>query len=149
MEKTLKEIADELKIDKQRVYRFVKKNHIKETYQKQSVMYYDETAQELIKSALTEKDHINDAHQNHINDTVNDALLKQLEVLQNQLTEKDKQIADLHKLIDQEQQLNARNQQKIELLENSKSELLLELAQERELVKAEQSKGFFDRILKR
>lgn len=149
MEKTLKEIASELKIDKQRVYRYVKKNHIKEVYQKQSVMYYDEIAQELIKSALTEKDHINDAHQNHINDTVNDALLKQLEVLQNQLTEKDKQIADLHKLIDQEQQLNARNQQKIELLENSKSELLLELAQERELVKAEQSKGFFDRILKR
>lgn len=149
MEKTLKEIADELKIDKQRVYRYVKKNHIKEAYQKQSVMYYDKTAQGLIKSALTEKDHINDAHQNHINDTVNDALLKQLEVLQNQLTEKDKQIADLHKLIDQEQQLNARNQQKIELLENSKTELLLELAQERELVKAEQSKGFFDRILKR
>lgn len=142
MDKTLKEIADELKIDKQKVYRYVKKNHIKEAYQKQSVMYYDETAQKLIKSALLEKECIKEAHQKHINDTVNDALLKQLELLQKQLTEKDKQIADLHKLLDQEQQLNALNQQKIELLEDSRTELLLELEHE-------QNKSFLQRLFKR
>lgn len=162
MDKTLKQIADELKIDKQKVYRYVKKNHIKEAYQKQSVMYYDDTVQELIKTAFVEKECINEAHQeahqNHINDTVNEALLKQIEVLQNQLTEKDKQISKLHEIIDHEQQLNARNQQMIEDLKNKKSELLLELEQQKEQAHeaheeqkeqkepTEQSKGFWNRI---
>ena len=148
MEKTLKEIADDLKIDKQKIYRFVKKNHINEVYQKRSVMYYDEVAQTLIKTAFADKDYINKSHHNRNDDVVNDAFLKQLELLRNQLSEKDRQIAELHKIIDQEQQLNARNQQKIEMLENNKAELLLELAQEREILKAEQNKGFWDRFKK-
>ena len=35
--KTLKEIADELGIDKQKVYRFVKKNHIKSKTRKRTL----------------------------------------------------------------------------------------------------------------
>lgn len=110
MNKTLKEIADELGVDKQKVYRFVKKNHINEVLQSASVKQYDEVAQRLIKQHFSEKVCVNEAHQNHINDAVFDALLKQLE-------EKDKQIDELHRLLGQEQQLNAINQKKIELLE--------------------------------
>ena len=110
MNKTLKEIADELGVDKQKVYRFVKKNHINEVLQSASVKQYDEVAQRLIKQHFSEKVCVNEAHQNHINDAVFDALLKQLE-------EKDKQIDELQRLLDQEQQLNAINQKKIELLE--------------------------------
>ncbi len=63
MEKTLKEIADELCIDKQKVYRFVK------------------------------KECINEAHQNHINEAVNEALIS---MLQRELEIKNKQIEDLN-----------------------------------------------------
>lgn len=126
--KTLKEIADELGIDKQKVYRYVKKNHISEVLQSASVKQYDEVAQKQIKQHFLENNHINETHQNHINDTVFDALLKQLE-------EKDKQIETLQRLLDQEQQLNAFNQQKIEMLE-----------QKEEVETDEEKKSWWDRF---
>ena len=54
--KTIKEIADELGIDKQKVYRYIKKNHINEAYhevlQKNGVKRYDKAAEYLIKQGL-------------------------------------------------------------------------------------------------
>ena len=50
MAKTIKQIADELNVNKQRVYRYIKKNHITEAHQKNGVMYYDENAQKQITS---------------------------------------------------------------------------------------------------
>lgn len=118
MEKTMKQIADDLGVSKQRVYRHIKKNHINEAHQENGVMYYDEAVQEQIKQAFAENEAYreahheahHEAHQKHINDTVNEALLKQLE-------EKDRQIAELMKLLDQSQQLQAISEQKILLLE--------------------------------
>lgn len=92
MEKTLKEIADELGVDKQKVYRFVKKECINEAHQKNGVKQYDEAAQTAIQSHFAEKDHINEVHQNHINEAVNEALIS---MLQRELEIKNKQIEDL------------------------------------------------------
>ena len=39
MAKTMKQIADEIGIDKQRVYRYIKKNHVNVAHQKNGVMY--------------------------------------------------------------------------------------------------------------
>ena len=50
MAKTIKQIADEIGLDKQKVYRFIKKNHINEAHQKNGVMYYDEAVKSHIKS---------------------------------------------------------------------------------------------------
>lgn len=51
--KTLKQIADELGVDKQRVYRFVKQECINEVHhdahQSKSAKYYDEVAEKAIK----------------------------------------------------------------------------------------------------
>ena len=44
MDKSIKQIADELKIDKQKIYRFVVKNDVIEAHQKSNVKYYDEKA---------------------------------------------------------------------------------------------------------
>ena len=41
MYKSMKQIADSLGIDKQRVYRYIKKNHINEALQKQLVKQYE------------------------------------------------------------------------------------------------------------
>lgn len=52
MEKTIKQISDEIGVDKQKVYRYIKKNHINESHQENGVMYYDQNAQNIIKKAL-------------------------------------------------------------------------------------------------
>ena len=98
--KTIKQIADELGIDKQKVYRFVKKNHINEVH--------------------------HEALQSTSNDAVIDVLLMQSEALQKELEIKNRQIeeltkmlADNQKLLDQAQQLHALSEKKILLLEES------------------------------
>lgn len=137
--KTIKQIADELGLDKQKVYRYIKKNHIKEVYQeciseafqKNGVKYYDEVAESLIKQGFSDNTISNEVHQKHINDTVIDTLLeqirekdKQLKEKDNQIAEKDNQMAALnkrleesHRLLDQQQQLQAM-EKKIQALED-------------------------------
>ena len=128
--KTIKQIADELGIDKQKVYRFVKKNHINEVHhealQKNDVKYYDEVAESLIKSAFLKSEVHHEALQTTSNDAVIDVLLKQSEMLQKELEIKNRQIeeltkmlADNQKLLDQAQQLHALSEKKILLLEES------------------------------
>lgn len=115
MEKTLKQIADELNISKQKVYRYVRDNHINEAVQDGQTKRYSEAVQQQIKSHfLKNKPHYESHHEPH-HDAVYDALLKQLEI-------KDKQIEQLQQLLDQEQKLNGMNQQKIELLEQKNEE---------------------------
>ena len=128
--KTIKQIADELGIDKQKVYRFVKKNHINEVHhealQKNDVKYYDEVAESLIKSAFLKSEVHHEALQTTSNDAVIDVLLMQSEALQKELEIKNRQIeeltkmlADNQKLLDQAQQLHALSEKKILLLEES------------------------------
>lgn len=124
--KTIKQIADELGIDKQRVYRYIKKNHISEAHQKNGVMYYDEAVESSIKQAFSE----NEPHQESASsDTVIDVLMKQSEMLQKELEIKNKQIEELNdrlaesqKLLNQQQQLNAIAEQKLMLLEEKTEE---------------------------
>lgn len=127
--KTIKQIADEVGVDKQKVYRYIKKNQIKEVHQKyinealqkNGVKYYDETVEILIKQAFCEDSASNEVHrethQNHINEAVFDALLKRFETVEKELEDKNNQIEYLHKLLDQEQQLRMVTEQKIQLIE--------------------------------
>jgi hypothetical protein len=139
--KTIKELADELGVDKQKVYRYIKKNHIKEvnqeciseTCQRNNVKYYDEVAESLIKQGFCgdiESNEIHqEAHREHINDTMIDTLLKQIEMLKSeldvkneQIKEKDKQLSDTLKALDQAQQLQAMAESKVQLLEEKQEE---------------------------
>lgn len=106
--KTIKEIADELGVDKQRVYRFIKKNHINEVHhealQKSGVKRYDEAAETLIRQGFFGESASSEAHhevlQNCFNEAVfealSDMLRKELEAKNEQLAVKDKQIAELN-----------------------------------------------------
>lgn len=104
--KTIKQIADELNIDKQKVYRFIKKNCINEALQKQGVMYYDDAAETLIIKHFSEIDAsgevLHDVHQITSNDAVIKLLQDTVEVLKNQLEEKDKQINQLTETVKQQ-----------------------------------------------
>ena len=145
-----KQIADKLGVPKQKVYRCIKLNHIKEahteTVKGNTVLMYDKQAIEQIESILQGgASTSSEAHQKAVHDTVNEAVLKQLEILNEQLKTKDKQIENLQKLLDQEQQLNAMNQQKILALETK-----LEEPNETDPKESDEiPKGFWAKIFKK
>ena len=99
--KTIREIANEIGVDKQKVYRFIKQNHINEAHrealQRSGVKYYDEAAETLIKqgffgeTASSEARH--EVHQNRINEAAFDAVV---EMLQKELEIKNEQIRELN-----------------------------------------------------
>lgn len=137
--KTIKQIADELGVSKQKVYRFIVRNHITASSEVKQSKLYDEATEILIKQGILEdepyqKSH-HEAHQNHINDTVSEAVIellrKELEQKNEQLQEKDRQIREKdqqisemqaqlsmnQKLMDQEQQLHMIMERKYQLIE--------------------------------
>ena len=145
-----KQIADKLNLPKQKVYRCIKLNHIKEahteTVKGNTVLMYDKQAIEQIESILQGgASTSSEAHQKAVHDTVNEAVLKQLEILNEQLKAKDKQIENLQKLLDQEQHLNAMNHEKILLLESKLEEPNEVDPKESD----EQQKGFWAKIFKK
>jgi plasmid maintenance system antidote protein VapI len=87
--KTIKQIADELGVSKQKVYRFIVRNHITASSEVKRSKLYDESAEMLIKQGFLEdelhqKSH-HEVHQNHINDTVSEAVI---ELLRKELEQK-------------------------------------------------------------
>ena len=149
-----KQIADKLNLPKQKVYRCIKLNHIKEahteTVKGNTVLMYDKQAIEQIESILqggasTSSEAHSEVHHEAVNEALNEAVLKQLEILNEQLKAKDKQIENLQKLLDQEQQLNAMNQQKILALETK-----LEEPNETDPKESDEiPKGFWTRFFKK
>lgn len=148
-----KQIADKLNLPKQKVYRCIKLNHIKEAHSEvvkgNTVLMYDMQAIEQIESILkggatTSSEAHSEVHHEAVNEALNEAVLKQLDILNEQLKAKDKQIENLTKLLDQEQHLNAMNHEKILLLE-SKLEEPTEPVEPDE----EPPKGFWSRFFKK
>lgn len=134
--KTMKQIAEELHIDKQRVYRFIKKNRINEAYQKNGAKYYDEVAQKLIKQGFEKDESHREAHQNRFKSASNEAAdtvtEKLIEMLEKELEEKNQQIKELNKLLDQQQQLNMKTMQELDVVREEKKLLLESKAEEEE-----------------
>lgn len=148
-----KQIADKLGVPKQKIYRCIKLNHIKEAHSEvvkgNTVLMYDKRAIEQIESILkggatTSSEVHSEVHHEAVNEALNEAVLKQLDILNEQLKAKDKQIENLQKLLDQEQQLNAMNQQKILALETK-----LEEPTEPVEPDEEPPKGFWTRFFKK
>lgn len=60
--KTIKQIADELGVSKQKVYRFIVRNHITASSEVKQSKLYDEATEMLIKQGILE----DEPYQNHI-----------------------------------------------------------------------------------
>lgn len=101
--KSIKQIADGLGVSKQQVYRYIKRHNIKEAYQENGTMYYDETAEKLIIQGFSEKTESSEAGQKHTNDTAIDAVIS---MLQKELEAKDRQIEELQAALKREQELH-------------------------------------------
>lgn len=134
---SMKQIADQLNVSKQRVYRCIKSNCISEAHHEvvkgNTVLMYDIAAVERIKQLLgvTNNETVEvhrevhqeagEAHRETVHDAVYEALLKQLEIKDQQIKELNERLAEAHKSLDQEQQLHLLSKQRILELE-SKSE---------------------------
>lgn len=109
MEKTIKQIADSLNLDKQKVYRFIKKNNISESHQKNGTKYYNDSSQTFIFKHFKKETTSKGSHQSASFDTV-------ISILQEEITVKNKQIEELQNLLNQQQQLQLMEQKKMHLL---------------------------------
>lgn len=90
--KTIKEIANSVGINKQKVYRYIKNNHINGVHQKSNVMYCDETAEKAIIQHFSKHATSNEVHQCTSNDVMFDVVIN---MLKSELEIKNKQIAEL------------------------------------------------------
>ena len=128
--KTIKQIADELGVNKQKVYRFIVKNHITASSEVKQSKLYDEAAERLIKSHFdritTSCERSSEPHQKSGNEMLLEQLIKELEVKNEQLSEKDRQIREkdrqIAEMIDQEQQLRMVTERKFQLLEQQQKD---------------------------
>lgn len=97
--KTTKQIADELGVSKQKVYRYIKRYNIKEAYQEHGTMYYDDAAEHFIAQGFSESSESAEASQKHIDDTALETVIsmlqKELEAKNEQIRAKDRQIEQL------------------------------------------------------
>lgn len=110
MEYTLKQLADITGVTKQTCWRYVKKHDIKpiKTLDNGAQVYPAETLQALQKEYNSDTTEKKDNNNSNV-----------IEVLQQQLAVKDDQIKELHRLLDQQQQLNLNTSR---LLENKTNE---------------------------
>ena len=111
-----KQIAEKLGYSKQKVYRCIKANHIKEAVTEvvkgNNVLMYDEVAVKQIESLIhggytvtkaVHREAVSEVHQKSSevhHEAVNDTLLKQLEILNEQLKVKDEQLKNKDKQIE-------------------------------------------------
>jgi predicted DNA binding protein len=110
--KTIKMIADELGISKQKVYRYIKRQNISEAHHEAhhdahhdaGVMYYDDAVEKQIKSHFKEISKPSEAHQSTSRDAVVDALVIMFE---REIEVKNKQIEDLSSALVAAQQMAA------------------------------------------
>lgn len=118
-----KQIAEQLGVSKQRVYRCIKKHCIKEAHSEvvngNTVLMYDNEAFNTISEALkgldgTHHEAHHEAHHESHNDILHEALVKQLEEKDKQIQELIKSLNEAHQLLHQEQQLHAKKVMELE-----------------------------------
>lgn len=149
-----KQIADRFGVPKQKIYRCIKLNHIKEAHSEvvkgNTVLMYDKQAIEQIESILkggatTSSEAHSEVHHEAVNEALNEAVLKQLDILNEQLKAKDKQIENLQKQKDEMEKQH--HDEKMELLstlkesqENLKLAQMLQANAEKKVLQLEESK---------
>lgn len=118
--KTIKELADELGINKLRIYRFIDKRKIPESKIINTTKHYDLEAQQIIMAHFDKAD--NDKADNDKAD--NDKVLREKEArinfLEKEIDIKNSQISQIQNLLDQQQRLALQDKK---LLDEYKSEI--------------------------
>jgi uncharacterized membrane protein YhiD involved in acid resistance len=111
--KTIKQIADSLGIDKQRVYRYIRKHHISEAHHEAGVMYFTDVVESCVNQHFFDSGCISEAHQEHIKTTSLDTVIT---LLQHELEMKNMQIKALQERLDEERAHNREQSAKLLIL---------------------------------
>lgn len=147
---SIKDMADILGVSKQRVYRCIRANHIKEahtdTVKGNSVLKYDKRVLEQIRELLEDSATISsEAYQKHSSDIVNDilyeTLVEQLKIKDKQIEKLNERLAEANRNLDNAQKLHAMDKQRLLELESKQAEESLQDQEER--------KGFWSRLFSR
>lgn len=117
MERTVKEMADAVNVSLSRMYRYIEKNKIEPVNKSEKTKKYSEDAQSAIFQYFTGTDDIhikNNSKENANNEntdktTANTTENELIELLKQEITNKNNEITTLHRLLDQQQQLDLAN----------------------------------------
>ena len=131
MAKTIKQIADELQVSKTAVRKKIENLGLRSSLRLNGNQFaIDEKQENLIKSAFAQnnqeksqtKTETKSETKSQTKFAIDEEAKELIEFLKEQLKEKDKQIEQLHKSLDQAQQLQALAETKTKLLEQQKDE---------------------------
>lgn len=127
MNRTVKEMAADINISLNRVYRYIKNNNIEPVNKTSKTKIYNEDAQNLIYQHFTgnEDIHINAKRkqsENNENKNDNNENTQMVKLLEKELDNKNREIATLHKLLDQQQQLNLTNSKLLDHFNENKND---------------------------
>lgn len=119
MNRTVKQMCEAINVSKTRLYRFIEKENIQPINANVKTKLYDENAQSVIFQHFTGSSdiHISNANAQSSSDnnattdttTANKDTNEMIELLKSELNNKNKEIATLHRLLDQQQQLDLAN----------------------------------------
>ena len=93
--KTMKQIADEIGIPKQKVYRYVKANHIKMIHENETRFIFDEASEMLIKSHFSQKNESSSNQDESLKNSMLSIIETELEFRNEQIKIKDRLIKEL------------------------------------------------------
>lgn len=144
--KTIKEIAGELGVPKQRVYRFIKRECISEAHHEAGVMYYDDAAETFIKQAFSDVvssgEAHHDAHHDAVSDAVTDAVTDAvIDLLRKELEIKNEQIRELNARLAESNAALVAAQQTAQAAQALHAGTI-----QKQLMEPEQPAGFFTRL---
>lgn len=121
MAKTIKQIADELGVSKTAVRKKIENLGLRSGLRKNGNQFaVDETQEKLIKSAFSESETQTKTETSSRTET--ETVSDLVSMLQRELEAKNEQIANLQKLLDQEQQLRMVTEQKMLMIEQRDQE---------------------------
>ncbi|TPR52923.1 helix-turn-helix domain-containing protein [Apilactobacillus kunkeei] len=117
MKRTVKEMADAVNVSLSRMYRYIEKNKIEPVNKSEKTKKYSEDAQSTIFQYFTGNDDVhikNDSKENENSEntdktTANTTENELIELLKQEITNKNNEITTLHRLLDQQQQLDLAN----------------------------------------
>lgn len=128
MAKTIKQIADEIGVSKTAIRKKIENLGLRSSLQKNGNQFaIDENQEKLIKSAFLEektetKTETSSRTETETVSTLVSMLQRELEIKNKQIEELNERLAESQKLLDQQQQLTALQEQKLQLLIEQKDE---------------------------
>ena len=139
--KTIKQIADDIGVPKQQIYRYVKRNHISEAHQQSGVMHYDEAAETLIKKGFSKKTTASNETVEAHHDAVVEAVI---DTLRQELQSKDDLLMAQQKTIDELTSMLASTQKALQTAQALHAGTI-----QKQLTDGQKKQGLFDKLFGR